>query len=60
MLSDDSFQTTLILLENTVEENFQIQHFEMAYLAKTIMQISTVHNFYWGWCWLFPWVEGGK
>ena len=20
-----------------------------------MVQISAVHNFYWGWCWLFPW-----
>ena len=29
-----------------------------SYAGSTVIQISAVHNFYWGWCW--PWVEGEK
>ena len=43
-ISKNSFQTVSVLSERKVEENFQIQHSEMGYIAKAI-QISDVYNF---------------
>ena len=48
MLSENSFQTVLILLEKKVEFNI----LKWLRLQKQIIWISAVPNFYCGWCWL--------
>ena len=52
------FTSNSITTVGEVEENFHIQHSKMRYITKKKKkkntEIVTGHNFYWGWCWLFP------
>ena len=47
-----------------MKKNFKFNILKQLRLQKHLIQISPVHDFYWGCCWLFPWcfplVKGKK